>query len=236
MDKATVTVSAADLSALLQKMDDLAGEVRALTEQVDAQRRSTQALEELVQDMTPVVNQAFKTVVRELDEVDGAFTGEELVFLIKRLLANTHRFNTLLIQLESMLDVLEEAPKLSKPVFNAAVSTLDYLERKGYFVFAREGARIADRVVTEFTEDDVRALGENVVTILRTVKNMTQPDIMALANNAVNQLHQPEPAEQDASLWALVREMNDLKVRRGLARLLRVVKTLADQPDGVRQN
>lgn len=236
MENTLVTVSAADLSALLQKVDDLTGEVRTLTEQVEAQRRSTQVLEELVQDMTPVVNQAFKTLVRELDEVDGEFTGEQLVFLIKRLLANAHRFNALLVQLESVLDLLEEAPKLSRPVFNTAVNTLEQLERKGYFVFAREGVRIADRVVTEFTEDDVRALGDNIVTILRTVKNLTQPDIMALTNKAVNQLHEPEPSEQDASLWALLREINDPKVRKGLARLLRVVKTLADQPDAVRQN
>jgi uncharacterized protein YjgD (DUF1641 family) len=236
MEDTLVTISTADLSALLQKVDDLTGEVRTLTEQVEAQRRSTQVLEELVQDMTPVVNQAFKTLVRELDEVDGEFTGEELVFLVKRLLANIHRFNALLIQMESVLDLLEEAPKLGRPVFNTAVNTLDHLERKGYFVFAREGIRIADRVVTEFTEDDVRALGDNIVTILRTVKNLTQPDIMALTNKAVNQLHEPEPAEQDASVWALLREINDPKVRKGLARLLRVVKTLADQPDSMRQN
>lgn len=236
MENTLVTVNAADLSALLQKVDHLTDQVSALTEQVEAQRRSAQILEELVQDLTPVVNQAFKTLVRELDEVDGEFTGEQLLFLIKRLLANTHRFNALLVQLESVLDLLAEVPKLGRPVFNSAVTTLDQLERKGYFVFAREGVRIADRVVTEFTEDDVRALGDNIVTILRTVKNMTQPDIMALANKAVNQLHEPEPVEQNASVWALMREINDPKVRKGLARLLRVVKTLADQPDSVRQN
>ena len=37
---------------------------------------------------------------------------------------------------------------------------------------------IADRVVTEFTEEDVKALGDNVVTILNAVKEMTQPEVM----------------------------------------------------------
>jgi uncharacterized protein YjgD (DUF1641 family) len=225
-----VTVPAADLTTLLQKLEALTGEVKALNTQLEAQRRGQQALEELVQDLTPVLNQAFKKIVSELAEVDGQFTAEELLFMLKRMLANTYRFNALLDQMESALDLLGEVEKLSKPVFQTAVTTLDQLERRGYFVFAQEGARIADRVVTEFSEDDVRALGDNVVTILRTVKNMTQPDIMALANNAVDQLHQPEPAEQDASLWKLLREMNDAKVRKGLARLLRVLKTLADQP------
>jgi uncharacterized protein YjgD (DUF1641 family) len=231
-----VTVRAEDLSALLQKLDALSGEVKGLAAQLEAQRRSQLALEELVQDLTPVFNQAFKKVVGELAEVDGQFTAEELLFMAKRMLANTHRFNALLDQLESALDLLGEVDKLSKPVFQTAVTSLDQFERKGYFTFAREGLRIADRVVTEFTEDDVRALGDNVVTILRTVKNMTQPDIMALANNAVDQLHEPEPVERDASLWALMRELNDPKVRQGMARLLRVLKTLSNQPDSFRPN
>jgi uncharacterized protein YjgD (DUF1641 family) len=219
-----VSVRADDLSALLEKVD-------FLTEQVAAQRRSTQALEELVQDLTPVLNQGFKAVVRELDEVDGQFTSEELVFLVKRLLANTHRFNALLNQVEAVLDLLDEAGKISKPVFDTAVSTLDQLDRKGYFAFAQEGLRMADRVVTEFSREDARALADNIVLILSTVKNMTQPDIMALANKAADTLHEPGPVAEDASLWTLMREMGDPKVRKGLARMLRVIKTFADQPE-----
>lgn len=231
-----VTVRAEDLGALLQKVDALTTEVQALTRQVEAQRRGQLAVEELVQDVTPVFNQAFKKVVEELAEVDGQFTADEWVHLLKRALANTYRFNALMDQLESALDLLGEVDKLSKPVFQTAILTASALERKGYFAFAQEGLRIADRVVTEFTEADVRALGDNVVTILRTVKNMTQPDIMALANNAVDQLHEPEPPAQEASVWSLMRELNDPKVRQGMARLLRVLKTLSNQPESPRPN
>ncbi|MBP7692318.1 MAG: hypothetical protein KA764_10390 [Anaerolineales bacterium] len=222
-----VSVRAEDLAALLQKMDALTVQVGALTEQVEAQRRGTQALEEMVHELTPVFNQGFKTVVRELDEVGDQFTAEELVYLVKRLLANTQRFNTLLIQLEAGLDLLAEVQLLSKPVFDTAVHTMDHLDRRGYFVFAQEGARMADRIVTEFTPADARALSDNIVTILKTVKNMTQPDIMALANNAVDQLHEPAPAAREASVWSLLRDLNDPQVRTGLARLLRVLKTFS---------
>jgi uncharacterized protein YjgD (DUF1641 family) len=225
----TLTVRAEDLGAVLTKLEALTGEVRGLTEQLEAQRRQTEGLAELAQDLTPVANQAFKTVVRELAEIDGQFTTEELVFLVKRLLANTRRFTQLVNQLEAGLDLLDETGTLSKPLYVTAVEAMDQLERRGYVAFAREGARIVDRVVTEFSEADVRALGDNIVSILGTVKNMTQPDIMALANNAVNQLHESEP--EDASVWSLVREMNDPQVRQGMARLLRVLKTFANQPE-----
>jgi uncharacterized protein YjgD (DUF1641 family) len=231
-----VPLHAADLSALLQKVEALTDEVRTVSAQMEAQRRSQLVLEELVQDLVPVFNQAFKKIVSELAEVDGQFQAEELLFMLKRLLANTHRFNALVNQLESALDLLGDVDKLGKPVFQTAVTTFDQLERKGYFRFAQESARIVDRIATEFSADDVRALGDNIVTILSTVRNMTQPDIMALANRAADTLHASEPAEGDTSMWALMRELGDPQMRRGLARMLRVVKTFAEQPESVRSN
>jgi uncharacterized protein YjgD (DUF1641 family) len=227
-----IPVQAEALSRLLLKMDALTDRVDALAVAVDAQHQSTQALEELVHELTPVANQAFKTAVRTLDEIDGGFSSEDLVHLGKQALANTRHFSALLTQLESVLDLLADVRLLSKPVFDSAVRTFDQLERQGYIAFGREGLRIADRVVTEFSEDDVRALGDNIVTILRTVKNMTQPDIMALANRAADSLHEPEPAGGDVSVWKLMRDLNDPKVRQGLARLMRVLRTLAEQPGG----
>ena len=58
------------------------------------------------------------------------------------------------------------------------------MEREGYFAFARGGWRIVERIVTEFSEDDVNALGDNIVTILNTVK---QPDPTARSWRMTNQ-------------------------------------------------
>lgn len=225
-----------DVTVLTQKIDALSEQVRALTEYAEAQRRQQETWDDLQQDLAPVVNQMFKLTVKELAEIDGDFTLNDLLYLLKRLLRDAHRFTELLDRMEMVMSLVDEAQLLSKPVFSKAVQKLDELDRKGYFAFAQESAHILDRVVTEFSPEDVRALGDNVVTILSTVRNMTQPDIMALANNAVNTLHAPEPGDGDASPWALLREMNDPKVRKGLARMLRVVKTLADQPETIRQN
>ncbi|MDX1811215.1 MAG: YkgJ family cysteine cluster protein, partial [Gammaproteobacteria bacterium] len=60
------------------------------------------------------------------------------------------------------------------------------------------GIQMMDRIVTEFTEEDVQALSDNVVTILKTVRNMTQPDIMALANQSVEIAVQQDLQEGEA--------------------------------------
>ena len=83
----------------------------------------------------------------------------------------------------------------------------------------------------EFSEDDVKALGDNIVTILTTLRSMTQPEIMNMTNSALNAI-QDEPAPAgDVSMWALLRDLNDPKVRKGMARLMNMLKVIADQPD-----
>ncbi len=218
-----------ELALLHEKIDHL-------TAQVEAQRRSQQVWDDLWQDLTPVANQAVKLTIRELSDINGDFTLEDLLHLLKRLLRDAHRFSQLLDRLEATMALMDEAQLLSKPVFVKAIQALDELERKGYFTFAHEGARMLDRIVTEFSEDDARALADNIVTIVSTVRTMTQPEVLALANSAIEGMQAGEVADADASLWALMREMNDPKVRKGLARLMRVVKTLSEQPATVAAN
>jgi len=100
------------------------------------------------------------------------------------------------------------------------------MERQGYFGFAREGWRIMERIVTEFTEEDVRVLGDNIVTILTTVRNLTQPEIMALANNALRAIQEDITETEKVSTWALIRELGNPKVRRGMVRMINILKAL----------
>ena len=66
----------------------------------------------------------------------------------------------------------------------ALTGRLDELDRKGCFAMARELQRAFDHVVASFTVEDVRLLGDNLVAILQTVKNLTQPEMLQAINNA----------------------------------------------------
>jgi uncharacterized protein YjgD (DUF1641 family) len=61
------------------------------------------------------------------------------------------------------------------------------------------------------------------------VRNMTQPEIMALANNAVGAIQEEIPEAATVSTWALIRELGNPKVRRGMARLINLLKAIDDQ-------
>jgi uncharacterized protein YjgD (DUF1641 family) len=136
----------------------------------------------------------------------------------------------LLDRLEAAAELSDEVQRLGKQVFNQIVMTLDRMEREGYFTFARGGWRLLERVVTEFSEEDINALGDNIVTILKTVRNLTQPEIMNLTNQALEAIRQEPPTDANVSLWSLLKDLADPKVRKGMARLINLVRVLADQP------
>lgn len=202
-----------------------------LTEHIEAQRTRQREFDELKQDMLPIVNHLIKLSIDELAEIGMDFELEDLLFLIKRLLRDTRRLILLLDRFESAMDLADEVGLIGRQVFNTAVEDLDRLERNGYFAFARGGLHIIKRIVEEFNEEDVRALGDNIVTILTTVRNMTQPEVLALANNAISTLSAEDAEDGKApSSLSLLRELSDPQVRKGLSRMLNLVKSLADQP------
>jgi len=225
-----------EIAALNAKVDALTQQISALTALLEEQRQQQRPVEELVSEVGSIANLALKNLTHKLAGLEGQFSLEMLAAFAQRLIVNLPRLNRLLDLLEAGTDLLDEAGPLSKPLMASVATTLTDLERRGYFAFAREGQRVVDRVVTEFSAEDVRALGDNIVTILATIRNMTQPDIMALANNAIDSLHAPEPSPAEATPWALMREMNDPQVRKGLARLLRMVKTFAEPAEPVHRN
>ena len=219
----TEVVTTHDLELLHQKID-------YLTEQLDEQRMRQREFDELKQDMIPIANHMMKLTIDELADIGSDFQAEDFIFLVKRLLRNTHSFIRLMDYLEAGIGLSEEVSLLGTQMFNNLVETLDRLEHEGYFGFLNEGWNIVERIVTEFSEEDVKALGDNIVTILGTVRTMTQPEILNLANNAIGAIEATPVENEDISTLGLLRELSDPQVRRGMARLLNIVKTLADEP------
>ncbi len=214
-------VTQADLAVLNDKID-------RLTFLMEEQQRRSQAMEELKNDVVPMVNQMIKISIDELAEIGTEFKLEDLLFLLKRLLRDTQLLVETLDKLEALHDLADETQLMGRQVFNRAVEQLEAMEQAGYFAFARGGMYVMERVMSEFSEEDVRALGDNVVTILSTVRNMTQPEVLSMANNLIGAASDETNIPDTISTWALLRELSDPKVKRGMARMLNIVKTMAD--------
>lgn len=208
-----------DLALLHQKID-------YLTAQVEEQRKRQQGFEELKQDMLPIVNHLIKLSIDELAEIGMDFELEDLLFLLKRLLRDTRKFILLLDRVDALMDLADEVGLLGKQMFSNAVENLDRLEREGYFGIARGGWHIVERLAQEFSEDEIKDLGDLAVSTLHSV---AQPDTLRLVSQAAQAIQEPEPDRVSALF--LIRQLADPQTRKGLARMLNVVKALSDSPD-----
>lgn len=215
------------LEELNRKVDVLTTQVAYLAEEARLNQRRRQEWDELKSDLTPVASEVYQLSVKQLDEIESYVQLEDIVRVSKRLMRNTRNIEQMLDQLESLADLSREFGPISDEVFLTAMTRLDEMERKGYFAFLQGGMEIMDQIVTNFSEEDVRQLGENIVLIMETVKEMTQPEIMTLLSSSAHVMREDDVPE-DVSLFAILRQLNDPAVRRGLAKTLNVLRTVSE--------
>lgn len=154
MDQAIAApdLAAPDLAALNRKLDLLTTQVQFLTEQARLASRRQEERAELIHDVMPIVDDAFRITTEQLEEVQDYVDLSDVLRLLKRLLRNARNIDTMLDQLESLTDLAQTVGPLTNSAFEKATDLLQTAEKKGYFAFARGGARIVDNVVTSFDE------------------------------------------------------------------------------------
>jgi uncharacterized protein YjgD (DUF1641 family) len=226
------TLAAADIVSLNQKLDLLATQVEYLAEEARLAARRQEERAELVHDVVPIVNDAFRMTTEQLEEVQDYVDLTDLLRLLKRLLRNTRNLDGMLDQLESLTDLAQTVGPLTDSAFEKATDLLQTAEQRGYFTFARGGARVVDNVVTSFDEEDVKHLGDNVVLILNVVKDLTQPEVLGLVRGIISDSEIEVAQPVNISLRSLLGQMRDPNVRRGLALTMRVLGVIGAQVAG----
>ncbi len=211
------------LAELHQKLDALAAQVQYLAEQAEQER---QARNELFDTLMPILNDALRLTSEQLAEVQADVQLPDLVRLLKRLARNRQNIERLLDLIEASFEFADVLAPVGSEVFAKLIAGLSEVERRGYFVFARGGLRILDEIVTSFGEEDIKQLGDNIVLILQTIKQMTQPEVMNFLRRTIVTVEEQAGAPVDISYRALLAQLRDPNVRRGLALILRTLSKI----------
>ncbi|HET9082703.1 MAG TPA: hypothetical protein VFO01_19585 [Trebonia sp.] len=215
-----------------ERLDQLAAQLQEVSDELRRQREGRERWAELAGDVAPLAGDAMSAAIRYLDADASEFA--DVASLAHALARNASVLEAWLGPLRSMAALADEAGPLATPAVASLTSRLQQLDERGYFDFARQTAGVLDNVVTSFTEEDVRLLGQNIVLILQTVRQMTQPEVMNLLGRTATGISESEtaggPAGPPPSTLTLIRQMHDPLVRRGLARLLATLRTIGAQP------
>jgi uncharacterized protein YjgD (DUF1641 family) len=217
----SATIDRAD--ELERKIDALSAQVQFLTDEALAQRRGRIALEELRADLTPIAMSAVERTAYTLD--DQEIDPGDLLQLAARVAANARMLDSALAQLESLAALARDLQPIVGQGVEMAIATTARFEERGYFEFAGAAGGVVERIVTNYSAEDVEALGDNVVQILDIVKDLTQPEVLAVAQRALDAVQRQTlmagaVEEEPPGLFALARKLRDPEVRRGMGRAL----------------
>ncbi|MGB2960133.1 MAG: DUF1641 domain-containing protein [Bacteroidota bacterium] len=217
-------------NALQPQIDSINKKLDVILEEIELQRRHRREMEDLREDLTRVGKDVYQTALVELEDVHDYMNTGDVLALGKKLLRNVNTISATIEQLESIRDFLVDFSPISRELTGDLMNRLDELDRKGYFRFAKELNGVADTVVTSFAPEDVKNLGDNVVTILNTVKNLTQPDMLQTINNAIGIYKQLDvQVPENVSLLSLLKEIKTPEMKRGLAFAITFLKNVANQ-------
>jgi uncharacterized protein YjgD (DUF1641 family) len=137
-------------------------------------------------------------------------------------------------ELKKQREMLSELKEDLMPMANGMISItsekLQELERNGTLDFIREGVKMAEQVTTSFTPEDVRLLGENIVHILKTVRNLTQPEILGLADRASLALKE-QTAPKPVGTLGLLKALRDPEVKKGTGVLIELLRSLGREAE-----
>lgn len=212
------------------QIDDINRKLDVILEEIELQRRHRREMEDLKDDLMRVGKDVYQTAVEELEEVHDHLQTGDVLHLTKRLLRNIRTMNQMLGQLESARDFVSDFGPVSRELFQDVLSKLDAYDRKGYFDFIGELQNVADKIVTSFSKEDVKNLGDNIVTILNTVKNLTQPDMLHTVNNAMTVYRNLDvEVEEKISMLDLIKELNSPQTKRSMVYALRLLQNLSQQ-------
>jgi uncharacterized protein YjgD (DUF1641 family) len=215
---------------LAEQIERMSAQLDIIVAETLAQRQARDKWVELSDTLVPVTRGAMDVATRELDDLSDEVTADDLVRFARTAARSLPKLEALMAQMDSLSELLHTLNSLSGAAMGKATDMLAVADEKGYFAFAREGSKIADRVVTEFSEEDVQALGDNVVTILNAVKEMTQPEVMGLVQRTAISVQDVEETHMEPpSMFALIKQMRDPQTRRGLARVMAMLHTVGEE-------
>jgi uncharacterized protein YjgD (DUF1641 family) len=209
-----------EIAELTQKVD-------TILEYVNQQRLKSQAIDELIADVSIIGKDVYDSTVEALDDREVRLEPDDLRELGIRVAQNVGNFNTMLDTMGSMMDLMKDVGPIANEVIIDGTKKLHEFEQKGYFEFMKEFGAIIDNIVTHYGINDVRMLADNVVTILDTVKNLTQPEMLKSIDTAVKVFGNMETENvPEYSIFRVMREINKPEMKKAWGFLFTFLKNM----------
>ena len=153
---------------ILERLDRIEAQLAPISE-------TAGGIKDLREDLIPLSGQAFRLLIRELEDVESSFQLEDLLTLFKRSLRSVKHVIFSLEQLENIVDFATTIEPLLKSAVPQIINYLDDLEQKGVLRIITATLDVRAKIASAYTAEDIDQIGDGAVTLLGLVKKLSDP-------------------------------------------------------------
>jgi uncharacterized protein YjgD (DUF1641 family) len=151
-----------------------------MEEQLGMLTKSRRSMEELKEDLTPLVGGAFHILMKELGEVEFGFQLEDLFALLKQSLRSIRNLTYALEQLQNIIDLWQTMEPLLKSSVPNLIDYFDRLEQRGVFRTYAAMLEVRAKVATHYGAEEIAAMGDGFVALLSLLQVLSHPEIIKI--------------------------------------------------------
>lgn len=194
---------------------------------------SARGLNELREDLIPLSGQAFRLLIRELEDVESGFQLEDLLALMKRSLRSVKHLQFALGQMENVVDFILTIEPLLKSSVPQLINYLDDLEQKGILRIIQSTLDVRAKIAAAYSPEDVDQIGDGLVALLGLAQKLGEPKAQAFLGKMAAlpskvDLEKAKPVGPFGMLGAL----SSKEARQGLGVLMELTKAMGDLKNG----
>ena len=190
-------------------------------------------ISELREDLIPLSGQAFRLLIRELEDVESSFQLEDLMALLKRSLRSIKHIIYSLEQLENIVDFAETVEPLLKSAVPQAINYLDDLEQRGVLRVITAMLDVRAKIAAAYSPEDIDQIGDGAVVALGLAKKLADPKAAEFLEKMASLPSKIDLANaKPVGPFGMLGALGSKQARQGLGVLMELTKAMGGLKNG----
>ncbi len=211
---------------ILERLDRIEAQLAPIS-------RSANSLQELREDLIPLSGQAFRLVIRELEDVESGFQLEDLLAMLKRFLRSVKHITFTLDQLENIVDFVTIIEPLLKSAVPQVINYLDDLEQRGVLRIITSMLDVRAKIAEAYSPDDVDQIGDGAVAALGLAKKLSDPNAVEFLEKFASLPSKVDLAgAKPVGPFGMLGALSSKEARQGLGMLMELTKAMGSLKNG----
>jgi len=211
---------------ILERLDRIEAQLAPVSQ-------TASSITELREDLIPLSGQAFRLLIRELEDVESGFQLEDLLTLLKRTLRSVKHIIFSLEQLENIVDFVTTIEPLLKSAVPQVINYLDDLEQKGVLRIITATLDVRAKIASAYTAEDIDQIGDGAVALLGLAKKLSDPGATDFLEKIAELPSKVDlAAAKPVGPFGMLGALSSKEARQGLGVLMELTKAMGSLKNG----